>query len=302
MSKLRAWIALSRPPFHIVGILPFLLGTLVAWRLEQVFSWQVLAWGVLGVVLILLATYYAGEYWDVAEDALSGQIGGSRFSGGSQVVQRGLLSRAVALWASLLCLLLAGGVGLLLSQVYGTGMWTLPLGAMGAVGGFFYSTGPVRWVKRGWGELWIAFCYGWLPVAVGCYLQTGLVPDVVHWVALPIGLSIFNVILLNEFPDHAADLASGKTNLAVRLGLERSARLYALVSVGTWIAFLASLTGGVPKVVLLPAAPVALLSCRVTGAVLAGRWRDRRALERLCAANLAINLGVTASYIPAFVR
>jgi hypothetical protein len=32
-----------------------------------------------------------------------------------------------------------------------------------------------------------------------------------------------------------------------------------------------------------------------------GRWRDRAVLERLCGANLAVNLGTTAVYILAFV-
>ena len=59
-KKLSAWIALSRPPFHSVGVLPFILGGVLAWRLEGTFRWDVCAWGTLGVVLVMLATYYAG--------------------------------------------------------------------------------------------------------------------------------------------------------------------------------------------------------------------------------------------------
>jgi 1,4-dihydroxy-2-naphthoate octaprenyltransferase len=29
-KKIRAWVALSRPPFHIVGVLPFILGGVLA--------------------------------------------------------------------------------------------------------------------------------------------------------------------------------------------------------------------------------------------------------------------------------
>jgi hypothetical protein len=35
--------------------------------------------------------------------------------------------------------------------------------------------------------------------------------------------------------------------------------------------------------------------------VVRGRWRDRDTLEKLCAANLVVNLGTTAAYILAFV-
>jgi 1,4-dihydroxy-2-naphthoate octaprenyltransferase len=54
----------------------------------------------------------------------------------------------------------------------------------------------------------------------------------VNWLAVPIGLTIFNVILLNEFPDYPADLVTGKANMVMRLGPERASRLYGLTSLG----------------------------------------------------------------------
>jgi 1,4-dihydroxy-2-naphthoate octaprenyltransferase len=277
--------------------MPFVLGGVVAWRETGALRWDIGAWGTLGVVLIMLATYYAGEYWDYEEDTLSGEKGASRFAGGSQVIQRGLLPRRAALRASLVSAVLAVIVGVVLQIGYRTGPWTLPLGIVGLIGGFFYSTRPVRWVSTGVGELWIAFCYGWLPVAVGCYLQTQSVPPVVHWLSVPIGLTILNVILLNEFPDYHADLAAGKANLAVRLGLSRAAWVYGLVSAGSWVAMLLSIQHGVPARALWLYLPVLGLSMAVVALVLRGRWQDRRVLEGLCGANLVVNLGTTAVYI-----
>jgi 1,4-dihydroxy-2-naphthoate octaprenyltransferase len=222
-KTIRAWLALSRPPFHIVGALLFILGSVLAWWLGGSFRWEILAWGAAGVVCVMLATYYAGEWWDYAEDSLSGTIHTSPFAGGSQVVQRGLLPREAALWGSFAAVLLALGVGVVLQFGYHTGPWTLPLGIVGLVGGLFYSAQPARWVHRGWGELWIAFCYGWLTVATDFYLQMGSIVPLVTLVALPIALTIFNVILLNEFLDYWADRAAAKTNLVVRLGGNRRA-------------------------------------------------------------------------------
>jgi len=300
-EKLRAWLALSRPPFHAVGVLPFVLGGVLARRESGVFRWDVCVWGIVGVVLVMLTTYYAGEYWDYAEDSFSARLGGSRFAGGSGVLQRGLLPRCAPLWAALGSLALATGVGLVLQLGYRTGIWTLPLGLLGMLGGFFYSAKPLRWVSRGWGELWIAFCYGWLPVAVGYYLQMGRMTPVIHWLSVPIGLTIFNVILLNEFPDYPADLAAGKANLAVRLGLERAARLYGLVGLGSWVALALSLGRGVPGRALWFFLPVAALSLGLVVLMLRGRWRDKDSLERLCAANLVVNLGTTGAYILALI-
>ena len=301
-SKLKAWLALARLPFHSVGVLPFVLGTVLAWRQRGTLRWDILLWGVSGVALVMLATYYAGEYWDYEEDTLSGRAGGSRFAGGSQVLQKGLLPRRAPLWGSLVSALLALGVGLLLQFGYRTGPWTLPLGLLGLLGGFFYSTRPVRWVGRGWGELWIAFCYGWLPVAVGCYLQIGTLIPLVHWLAAPIGLTIFNVILLNEFPDYAADSAAAKTNLTVRLGRERAAWLYALAALGSWLAMGLALLHGLPSAAAWAYLPVLAISLVLVALVLQGRWRSRVTLEGLCGANLLVNLGTTAACILAFVK
>jgi 1,4-dihydroxy-2-naphthoate octaprenyltransferase len=299
-KRLSAWVALSRPPFHSVGVLPFVLGGVLAWRQTGTFRWDVLAWGALGVVLIMLATYYAGEYWDYKEDTISSRQP-SRFAGGSHVIQRGLLPRRAALWASLASVLLALGVGFLLWLGYGTGPWTMVLGIVGILGGFFYSTRPLRWVSTGVGELWIAFCYGWLPVAAGYYLQVGKIAPLVHWLAIPIGLTIFNVILLNEFPDYPADVAAGKKNLTARLGCKRAAWLYSIASAGSWVGVGLSLASGVPLRALWVYVPVLALSLALTVLVVRGRWQDREMLEKLCGLNIAVNLGTTAMYIFAFV-
>jgi len=300
IDRLAAWLALSRPPFHTVGALPLILGAVLARHKSGILRWDLCAWGVLGVVLIMLSTYYAGEYWDYDEDVLSGQLGGSRFAGGSQVVQRGLLPRAAARRASLITVGLALAVGLVLQFGYHTGIWTLPLGILGIVGGFFYSTRPLRWVSRGWGELWIAFCYGWLPVTTGYYLQIGEYQPLIHWMALPVGLSIFNVILLNEFPDYVADLSAGKLNLTVRLGRAASARIYSLLSIGSCLAVWLSTRRGVPTRMLYWYAPVGVLSTALVILMVHGQWRDRAMLEKLCAANLLVNVGTTAAYILTF--
>ncbi len=300
-SRLRAWIALSRPPFHSVGVLPFILGSVLAWRLTGTLRWDILAWGTVGVVLVMLATYYAGEYWDHREDSLSTALGPSRFAGGSRVLQAGLLPHDSALRASVVALLLALVVAVILQLGYGTGPLTLPFCSLGLLGGFFYSTRPIRWAATGVGELWIGFCYGWLPVAVGCYLQVGHIASLVHWLAIPVGLTIVNVILLNEYPDYPADSATGKTNLVVRLGPRRASLLYAIVSVGSWLAMLVSVFRGVPVQAFWFYLPVLALSLVLVVLMLRERWRDRETLEKLCGANLLVNLGTTAAYILALL-
>jgi 1,4-dihydroxy-2-naphthoate octaprenyltransferase len=301
MTKIQAWLALSRPPFHTVGILPFFLGTLLAYKIEGAFNFQIFLLGAIGVILIMLSTYYGGEYWDHLEDTLSARNKASRFAGGSGVLQKGILSRQVALSASIASLSLALVVGIVLQFVYKTGSWTLPFGVLGIFAGFFYSTLPLRWVRTGFGELLIAFCYGWLPPAVGYYLQTAHLASLIHWVAVPIALTIFNVILLNEFPDYEADKTAGKTNLLVRAGRKYGSHVYGIAGLLSILFFFISIYRGVPVQALILYVPVMVVSSILIFMVMRGHWQNRQTLERLCGMNILVNLGTTASYIIAYL-
>ncbi len=293
----KAWLMMARIPFHSVGVLPFCLGAVLAWRTTGSFNWPVFCWATLAVVLIMLSTYLAGEYYDLEEDRLSGQMERNPFTGGSQAVVRGMVPRHHPKVGSYVALALAGGIGVLLQLSYHTGPWTIPLGAVGMIAGFFYSTEPVRWVKRGIGEVIIGFSYGWLPIAASFYLQTGRLTPLVHWMSLPVALSIFNVILINEFPDYPADLRQGKKNLTVRLGKKAARSLYAAASLGgVALSFLAVPAGLSPSTIFL-LVPVSMLSVLVTVGMLTGRYSDRAVLEKMCGLTIAINCLYAISYM-----
>ena len=300
-KKIIAWFQLARPPFHIVGILPFSLGTLLAWKDTGMIHGEVLALGIIAVIFIMMATYFAGEYWDMSENKISFIDHSSRFAGGSRVIEQGLLPPKVALYSSIISLGIAAVLGLVLILVYHVGLWALPMGFIGMLAGFFYSTKPIRWVGTGIGELWIAFCYGWLPIAVGYYLQTGTFSTLVHVIALPIGLTIFNVILLNEFPDYHADKTAGKKNMMVRLGRKKAVYLYTVVALGGWITALYTLVFGVPPVLFMVLFPFIALSLFIIMKLMRKIWDNIQMLETLMAFNLLVNIGTNASFIIAFL-
>jgi 1,4-dihydroxy-2-naphthoate octaprenyltransferase len=299
-EKIRAWFELSRPPFHTVGILPFLLGSLLAWKVGGMFHTTVFSLGILAIVLIMLSTYHAGEYFDHEEDKISKQEFNSRFAGGSGVIPSGTLSRQVPLWTSIIAFAFAAITGLVLQFVFKTGPYTLLLGCLGAFPGFFYSTKPVRLVEKGIGEAFIGFCYGWLPVAAAFYIQTGYIHPIIHWMGISIGATIINVILLNEYPDYNADFRVGKKNLLVRIGKQRGVLLYCLISALAWIAMLASVSAGVPSKALYAYLPVFVLSVIIIAMLKKNKHDKPKTLEAMCGLNIAVNLGTTITYIYAF--
>ncbi|HWQ66532.1 MAG TPA: prenyltransferase [Methanospirillum sp.] len=296
ISFFHGFLLLSRLPFHAVGVLPFILGTLLATHDGYQIQPAVLGLGILGTVFIMLATYYSGEFFDQEEDTRSGQAEKSRFSGGSQAIQLGLVHPNHVIWAAFLALGIAGCIGVIIWLGLGTGPLTIPLGALGMAGGFLYSAKPIRWVSRGLGEIWIAFCYGWLPVAAAYYLQSGEIPVSVTLLSIPIALSIFAVILMNEFADYDVDKETGKRNLLVRFGTQNGAYVYAGACLG------AASTAGILAIqfpsgyVMVP--PI-LLGTILSALMLKGGWKRASMREWLCGGTLLLNLGITGAYIAA---
>ena len=301
IDKIKAWIGLSRPPFHTVGILPFMLGTFLAYKINSTINIEVFILGISGVILIMLSTYHSGEYFDYEGDILSNRLHENRFAGGSRVLPAGRISPLVPLWTSIVTLIIAGIIGIILQFVLKTGPYTLVLGFLGAFPGFFYSTKPIRLVRRGFGEIFIGFCYGWLPVASAYYIQTGTIHPLVHWLAIPIGFSIFNVILLNEFPDYEADKATDKKNLLYRLGKQKGMALYVIFSLFTSLTMFISPLWGIPFKVVYFYLPFLIISLFIIVMMLRAKYENRKMLELLCGLNIAVNLGTSLAYIMAYL-
>ena len=300
-QTLQGWIILSRPPFHIVGLLPFLLGTFLAYRIAGAFNLEVFILGIAGVMLIMLSTHHAGEYFDYKEDVLASRLHNNQFAGGTRVLVEGKMPPRVPFWTSIIAFLIALVIGIVLQFVYSTGPYTLLLGCLGALPGFFYSTEPIRLVKRGVGEIFIGFCYGWLPVASAYYIQTATIAPIIHWLWLPIGFSIFNVILLNEFPDYEADVATGKKNLLYRIGKQKGKVVYILFNLLTCLTMLASPGLGVPWQVIYFYLPFAAIALFIVYQILTNRHEDAKRLEILCGLNIVVNVGTSLAFMLAFI-
>lgn len=300
MSAAKDWFLLSRVPFFSVVLLPFILGSVIA-GMAGIFYLPVFLLGFVGVVLIMLATHYNGEVYDIAEDKLSAQSGKTPFAGGSQVLVEGGIKPSIVRNAAYVCTVCALGIGIILQFFYKTGPWTLLLGLSGIITGFYYSKPPFRWVKRGFGEILIAYSFGWLPIAAGFYLQMQHFSREVLVVSLPVALTIFNVIFINEFLDYAADSKAGKTNLLVRLGTKRGVCVYILANIAAIIAFFSSFALGLSLKALWLYIVVVCISFIVIFMLIRKKHESHNTLQVICGLTIVINLLTTVSYIIGFL-
>jgi len=290
---LTAWWKLSRVPFLSVGILPLVLGFVLAWRWGYKGPLGLYLLSSVAVILIMWMSYYLGERNDLEGDRLNQDF--NRFSGGSRILVEGILPGWVSILLGYGCLVAAILTGLYIYLQYQTGPWTLLLGGIGIFFGFFYSGKPFQWSYRGIGEILIGFCYGWLPIATGFYLFTGFFSGQVFLLSIPVGLSIFNVILINEFPDEEADRAIGKRNLVARFGRVRMSDLYLGLSILIGLSFIKVLlvVGQTPLwIFMLSAIPLMFILWNLIQ-IWRGDYQDAKKLEMLCRNTLFINLSIT---------
>jgi 1,4-dihydroxy-2-naphthoate octaprenyltransferase len=280
------------------GVLPFVLGATIAWSQGNPINWAVLGLSVLGVVFIMLMTFMVNDYYDYDADVINKTF--HRFSGGSRVLPSEVIPKQHALIGGWILLLLAVPIGLVLQLYYHTGPWTIPLGALAAFIGYFYTAKPFQWSYHGLGEIAIWFSCGWLATITGYYLQVGHFDTVTTLVSIPGATSIFLVILINELPDIPSDKLAGKRNLAVMLGMERSLILYSIllivcyINIVVIIPFGAPMLSGLLSLILLPLIFWNILTLR-------RRLMDKNALEGLSLRTMIIDHLITFIYLIAFV-
>jgi 1,4-dihydroxy-2-naphthoate octaprenyltransferase len=301
IAKIEDGLGMSHPPFHNLGIIPFGLGTFLAWRLDRVFDLAVFALGVIGIVMVMLSTRHAGEYIARIADDRSAHPSRNPFTGEAHAIVDRIFRRPGPLRTGVAAVGAALVIGTVLQFALKTGPFTLLLGCLGALPGLFYATRPTHSADYGFGEILIAFCYGWLPIAAAFYIQRGYIAPCIHWMALPLGLSIFNVVLLSEFSARAANPAGGGINLLSRLGAEKGMALYCLTSILSWFSMYSSLNEGIPQKALYIYLPVMALSAVISLMMAGKRYENPFVLEILCGLNIAVHLGTAAAYFLAFL-
>lgn len=280
-KTLKAWIEIQELPKHIVALFPFFLGVVLAWYSTGTVNWAVFFTGLVAVYFITNGTYISNEYFDYEDDRINvTRIGGEKQSvtstGGTRVLAKGLIKRKHALIASIISFILAIPLGLLLQFYFHTGVWTIPIGAIGIFVGWFYTAPPIRAAYQGTGELFMAVGFGLL-VFLGYYIMAGfsLLPVLVM---LPWALCTPALKILREFPDYEADVTTNKRNLVVRFGRARMSTVYACMILAVFLLLIPVFSQVQSWWFLLLGLPVFMLG-RSALIMLTGKWRERKSLE-----------------------
>lgn len=213
-------------PVMLAAALSFLHGTLHFWFFVVVMTGV----GALHVAANLINDYYD----DPGSDRIN--LHPTPFSGGSRVIQEKLMDARTVRAMAMGFFVLGTGCGLLLAL---SGRpFVIIVGMMGLLAGYLYSAAPVSLMSRGLGEMTIFLAFGPLITWGTYYVMTGLLTWQAFSLGIPLGFLITAVIWINQFPDYDADRDAGKLNWVVRLGRNRSRRIYSLLMLSPYAVVL----------------------------------------------------------------
>ena len=266
-GRARVWLLASRPATLPAAAVPVLVGAAVAVGEGARFRPLVFAATLAAALLIQVGTNFANDYSDFQRGAdHAGRLGPVR------VTQSGLLSQRAVQGGIAVAFGLAALVGAYLAWVGG---WPIVvIGLLSIASGLAYTGGPWPFGYHALGDLFVFVFFGLVAVTGTAYLQGGAWSTTALAAAVPVGLLVTNILVVNNLRDLPTDRAAGKRTLAVRLGDGATRVQYALFTALAylWVAALAASAPG-RRWALLPwlTLPLALALVRQLRGGLAGR-------------------------------
>jgi 1,4-dihydroxy-2-naphthoate octaprenyltransferase len=237
------WMRTARAPFLAASAMPALLGVFAAHSHTGALAVDRFVLTLLGVVCVHLGANVANDYYDHLTGADPMNLQPTPFSGGSRVIQDGLVSPGAALVLAILLLAVGLTVGIILNAMI-PGNTVILLAAAGILCGFVYTATPIKLSYRGLGEMVIFTAFGPLTV-MGAYLcQTGDLDTFAFHVSIPAGLLVLAILLVNEVLDFEWDQKAGKRTLVVMLGKERAYGLFLAVYLSAFASVAALMVSG----------------------------------------------------------
>ena len=250
----------TRLPFLTATIVPVTLGILIAAR-HGSFDLVAAILTVVGASFVQLGLNVANDVFDTLSGADDANVTPTQFSGGSRVIQYGLVSLRQMATLSTVFYLLAGVIGLILLATHGSTA-LLVIGVVGIIVSLGYTAPPLKFVYRGLGEIAVALGFGPFMLLGAYVVQTG---GTLSWepiaASIPIALLVTLILYVNEIPDRRADARAGKRTLPARFSPRAVIAGYNVAVAAAYVALVVAIAAGflpVPALLMLLTIPLAL--------------------------------------------
>jgi 1,4-dihydroxy-2-naphthoate octaprenyltransferase len=244
-QKIKLYFQETRPRFLLLTVVLIFVGTCLAWY-EGYFHLQYALLAFAGLLLLHISVNTLNDYFDY-KSGIDLETIKTPFSGGSGILPANLLAPASVARFGFACFLLAIPIGIYFIVLRG---WLLlPILVAGALCVMLYTTHLVKW---GMGELAAGLGLGTLPVLGAYFVQTGMYSWNGAIAAIPSGILVHNLLLLNEFPDVEADRKGNRKTFPIAMGKNRASLLYATLTLTVYVWVVVwSIKGLMPKLACL---------------------------------------------------
>lgn len=240
------WILAIRPKTLPAAAASVIVGTALAWYAGGFMPGPALA--ALAIALLLqIGSNLANDVYDDERGADT-----EHRLGPTRVTQAGLLSRRQVKNGMKVVFIAAFTLGLYLTWVRG---WlVLVIGIAAILSAIAYTGGPWPLGYHGLGEVFVFAFFG-LTAVVGTYwVQTGEASALAWIMAVPVGLLITAILVVNNLRDIEQDRVAGKRTVTVRIGAEATKYEYLAC-----LALSYAVVIGAVAVAMLPVATLAVL-------------------------------------------
>ena len=295
------WLTMraTRLPFLSATFIPVSIGLAIA-AVHGYFDLPSAVLTLVGAASVHLGLNVANDVFDARLGADDKNVNPTKYSGGSRVIQYGLVSlrRMTYISAGFYAIALAVGLVLLLTR-YSEAL--LVIGVLGILLSIFYTAPPLKLVYRGLGEITTAIGFGPL-MLVGAYVvqSVGVLRPEPFVASIPIALLVALILYVNEVPDRSADARAGKGTLPVRLAQDAVINIYVIAAGAAFAAIIAGVLAGllpIPALLALLPIPLAL---RVREGLV--RYYDQPyGLMAVMAANIQVHLYVGVLLLLSYV-
>jgi 1,4-dihydroxy-2-naphthoate octaprenyltransferase len=260
-AKTRIWLTEIRPKFLLGSAALAFLGTSVAWW-DGFFSLRYAVLGFVGLILWHISTQVLNDYLDY-RSGVDLKTQRTPFSGGSGILPAKLLNPTSVLKFALVSFALA--VPIWTYFVIVKGPLLLPLVGLGAVCVLLYTPVLTRWRLS---EISSGLGLGILPILMFYFVQTGEYNTEIVVASIPSGILLFNVHLLNEFPDVEADKIGKRKTIPIVVGRTKASWIYLAGTITVYVWVVAWVAVGVmPLAALLSLVTIPLALWATRGAL-----------------------------------
>ena len=250
----------TRLPFLTATIVPVTLGILIA-ASHGSFDLVAALLTIIGASFVQLGLNVANDVFDTMSGADDANVTPTKFSGGSRVIQYGLVSLRQMATLSTVFYVLAGVIGLILLATHGSTA-LLVIGVVGFIVSLGYTAPPLKFVYRGLGEIAVALGFGPLMLLGGYVVQTrGALAWEPFVASIPVALLVALILYVNEIPDRRGDARAGKRTLPVRFSRTAVIAGYNVAAAAAYVVLVAGVVVGIlpiPVLLMLFTIPLAL--------------------------------------------